>query len=425
MAKVYKPAPYTPLTSECVHGVPSSLARKLAKWMKSCPTCVITRLAHQLEILQRMIARHGGIFKQKETHPMMHQLVRKEWVTAKLEMQNTIDRLEDLLKDEDMGVEDVAMLKEALQVWEKKRDGLEKVPGVRYADDAEEKEPTKEEKKGARLLMVWLKMVLQKEMSQEEQEEVATPTKSGLHRQRVPVRHQNFLLSTTPPVTSPQKGSCANSQQPSSTTTSTWNPTPATPFEPQQTKRTPPTTPKTPTTPPFVKTQQKVATPKSSIKRPRIDSPPGSPPIPSDHKRVRIADRVTISPKHLNVVNPSPFEPLPRTQITVPHAAHTVAEHRRRRREFHRGKHYVPGAWASRDSSIKANTSFFRVKNKMMEVLVRNDLVAAKGEMEIVKQLKLIASHWLVLWWAKHVVPKLDLEKLVEDMGQMEKKEEV
>ncbi|KAI2481140.1 hypothetical protein Ptr902_06935 [Pyrenophora tritici-repentis] len=413
MARVYKPAPYTALMCACVHGLPSSIARKLGQWMK-------------LELLQRMIARRGGIFKQKETHPGIHSLARKEWVTTKLEMQNTIDRLEDLLKDEEMGEDDIAMLKEVLQVWEKKSDELKEVPGVPYADKAEEEEPTEEEKEFARLLMVWLKMVLEKEMSQEELEEAATSTPSKLHRQDVPIRHQKSLLSTTLPVTPPQQGSYAKSQQPLPVTTSTSNPTLAMLSEPHQAKCTPPITPKTPTTPPSVKTQQEVATPKSSLKRPRVDTP-DTPPSSMNHtcKRVRIADRVTISPEHLNVVNLSPFEPLARTKISVPHATHTVAEHRRRRGEFHRGRYYVPGVWAAKDlDSPKADTSFFRVNPRMMEAIVREDLQQAEREMGFVKKLKLVPGCWVVLWWAKYVVPKLDLEKLVEEMRQMKKKEE-
>ena len=429
MARYYNPA-YSPVTRGCAHAVPLSLARKL-HWLKSCPTCLTKRLVGQLELLQLLIAKHGGIFKQKEIYPIMHKIARRKWVVAKMEMQNSIDRFKDLLKDEEMGAEGEAMLKEALQVWEKKKSGLSRVPGVHDSDEAEEKEASEEEKEGARLLMVWLTMVLNKEMSQEEEEEeqedVATLTLSELYQQGLAVSQHKSLESTTPSITSPQNNTYASPQQrPLSSTTSTPNSTPATLFEPQQDTSVPPTSLKTPITPPSTETWQNIATPRSSLKRPRTNNPPDSLPAPPAHKRVRIADRVTISPDHLNIVNPLPFETLPRTKVTMPHAAHSTAEHSREKRLFHRRQRsYVPGAWASRASSEKANTSFFRIPDGEMKKLVLEELGREEKAEETARQLKLVGSRWLVLWWAKHVVPQLDLERLLAEMGRRKSTEKV
>ena len=414
MAEYYNPPTYSPLTRGCAHAVPFSLARKL-HWLKSCPTCLIKRLVDRLELLQLLIAKHGGIFRQKEIYPKAHKIVRRRWVVAKMEMQNSID----LFKDEDMGAEGEAMLKEALQVWEKKRSGLSRVPGVRDSDEAKENEASEEEKEGARLLMVWLTMVLNKEMSQEEeeQEEVATPILSELCQQGLPVSHHKSLESATPSAKSLEKTTHASPQQrPLPSTTPAPNPTPATLFEPQQDTSVPPITRQTLITPPSSETWQNIAPPRSSLKRPRTNNPPDTLPA---HKRVRIADCVTISPDHLNIVNPLPFETLARTKVTMPHAAHTTAEHSRQKRQFHRRQRsYVPGAWASRASSEKANTSFFRIPDGDMEKLVLDDLDREEKEKQTARQLKLVGSRWLVLWWARHVVPKLDLQRLLAEMGR-------
>jgi len=85
----------------------------------------------------------------------------------------------------------------------------------------------------------------------------------------------------------------------------------------------------------------------------------------------------------------------------------------------------VPSAWASSASSEKADTSFFRIPDGEMEKLVLEDLIKEEKGKETAGQLKLVGSHWLVLWWAKHVVPKLDMEKLLAEMGRRRSMEKV
>ncbi|RMZ67380.1 hypothetical protein GMOD_00001295 [Pyrenophora seminiperda CCB06] len=282
---------------------------------------------------------YGGVFKQRKYEPDKHTLVKKEWVAAKVQLQNSIDQFEVWLRDDDIGVEDQSILEKALKVWEIEREQLSRVPGVRMSIKVEEKEPSEEDKEGARLLMVWLKMVVEKEMAQDELEEVAAPAPTL--------------------VTPPQNASCSSLEQVSKCAT--------------------PSPPKTPTTPPPVTIQQKVTTPKSSLKRPLTSSPPGGSPSTSlANKRVHIADCVTISPSHLNVIDPLLFDYLPYIPVTATHAAHTTSEHSRPQHMFHRGTRYVPGAWASSASNEKANTSFFGIPDEDMNKLVQGDIDIAK-----------------------------------------------
>lgn len=161
-----------PVVSSYMHTISTTLEPKLPS-PHHCPKCMITSQIAAIQSIHEQFDARGGVFQFKQKgqdgHTIQaHKAVRKAWRTAKIALTNTIETFEDLLQDDTAPVQDLAKLREALNVWDKKKIVLSRVPGLKYVDGAEEGEPTEEEKEGARLLMVWLKMVVEKEMTKEE-----------------------------------------------------------------------------------------------------------------------------------------------------------------------------------------------------------------------------------------------------------------
>ncbi|CAG5138393.1 uncharacterized protein ALTATR162_LOCUS343 [Alternaria atra] len=386
----------TPVVSICTHTIPTSLAPELSP-LQLCPTCMITSQIAAINFVQEQFDARGGIFQSKQKGPdghttHDHKAARKAWRTAKIALTNTIEKFEDLLEDKNTPVQDLPKLREALNVWDKKKIVLTRVPGLKYVDGAEEEEPTEEEKDGARLLMVWLKMVVEKEMTQEELKSSRTNPPVGTSHptsSRIPVACP--FQYAVPQEPAPQK--CSDVRQSECPLLAI-----------TQMLATPPP-----------KSRHHVATPKSILKRPRAINLSGSAsasPSPSP-KRVCLSDSVIMSPEHLCIANPSPFHPLSRTANVLPHAAHTVAEHHRPRPEFHRiTEAYVPGVWASAAFDEKADTSFRSMTRLEMEKRFKEESEEQEQEQRLANKLKKTSRGWVALWWARKMAPNLDLDKL-------------
>ena len=401
MVRVEGAAPVC-VASICTHAKAATLAPKPASPLL-CPTCTITSQIAAIQSVQGQFDARGGVLKSQkrgeDRHTAdAHKVLRKAWRTAKIALANTIEKFEDLLEDKNTPVQDLPKLREALNVWDKKKIVLTRVPGLRYVQGAEEGEPTDEEKEEARLLMVWLKMVIEKEMTQEELES----------------------SRTNPPV---DTSLSTSSQTPA--TSQLQYPVPQEPSGVRQFEFECPLLAIAQTLATSLPDyQHNIAMPKPVLKRPRAITLTGSQssspsPLP---KRVRLSDTVTMSPEHLYVANPPPFQPLSRTAIVLPHATHTLAEHHRRRPEFHRTTEvYVPGVWASGAFSEKVDTSFRSMTRQEMEKRYKQESDEQEQEQELAIKLKDTSRGWVALWWAKKMAPNLDLEKLEMEM-EMEMK---
>jgi hypothetical protein len=404
-----------PAVSTCTHVIPSTLAPKLLS-LHLCPTCMISSQIETIESVQQQFDIRGGLFQSKEAvqdghSSHAHKSVRRKWRNAKVALINTVERFEDLLNDNKASVQDLAKLREALNVWDKKKILLSRVPGLKYIDGAEEGEPTDEEKKGARLLMVWLRMVIEKETEELRGEGISSLIAKRLYNpHRVPTTLQSSRsdlsvgASTPAPALAPIRW--VSTPEPASKERS----------DAYQSERTLPPVAKTTATP-LAKTRQDVAMPKPILKRSRTSTTSGSQSASRWPKRVRTSNSVTISPEHLYVTNPSPFQPLSRTAIVLPHAAHALAENHRHRHEFHRTSPvYVPGAWASEAFDQKANTSFRGMSRQEMKKHFEQDEAEQEQEQVLPDKLRDISRGWVALWWANKVVPHLDLERLKLEM---------
>lgn len=399
--------PVTPVLSTCAHAVPTTLASKLPSPQR-CPACTITSQIRDIEAVQGQFDIRGGLFQSKEggkgDHASAcHKAVRRAWRRAKIALTNTVELFEDLLNDISVPVQDLAKLREALNVWDEKKILLGRVPGLRYINGAEEGEPTELEKEGARLLMVWLRMVIEKETKEEWRDEVKpSVSATGLNepQQVLTIPESARLdplveaLRSQPPefqwTSAPEPSSEESSDAHTTATTMT-------------------------VTPPA--SRHDFAMPKSILKRPRTRTIPGSQSASPSPKRVRTTDSVTISPEHLYVVNPSPFQPLSRTTIVLPHAAHTLAENRRPRPKFHRTTTaYTPGVWASEAFSEKLDTSFRGMSHEDMKKQYDEDSEEQEREEMLADKLKETSRGWVALWWANKVAPHLDLEMLEMEM---------
>ncbi|KAG9188040.1 hypothetical protein G6011_01963 [Alternaria panax] len=400
MVRVRSAAPVC-VASMCTHAKTATLSPKLpSPWL--CPTCTITSQIAAIQSVQEELDARGGVLqsqqKREDRHTTnTHKVIRKAWRTTKITLANTIQKFEDLLEDKNTSIQDLPRLREALNVWDKKKIVLTRVPGLKYVEGAEEGEPTEEEKEGARLLMVWLKMVVEKEMTQEELK--SSPTD--------PLVGTSQPTSSRIPSASPFEYIVPRESEPQEHPDIRQSECPLLALA--QTLATP-----------LPEPQHKAATHKSVLKRPRATALSGSPssasPSPS-LKRVRTSDTVTVSPGHLYVTNPSPFQQFSRVSIMLPHAAHTFAEHHRRRPEFHRTTGlYVPGVWASTGFSEKADTSFRSMTREEMEKRYKEESEEQEEEQRVANGLKKASRGWVALWWAKKMAPNLDLEKLEMEM---------
>jgi hypothetical protein len=334
-----------------------------------------------VQSIQKRFEARGGVFRSKEKGETGkatrgHKAARKAWRAAKIALTNTIAKFEDLLQDKKIPDWDLKKLRAALDLWDKEKIKLCRVPGLRYVDGAEEGEPTDEEEEEAWLLMVWLEMVVKREMTKEE---LNSPQQSSMS-----------------PNTSRTNPSVAISQPPSSRI--------------HQSERVSRAATKTPTL------LQNVAGPKGILKRPHTVTLLDTSASPS-LKRVRLSDSVTVSPEHLYVTNPSPFHPLSRTAVIRPHSAHTFADYHRQRPKFHRTTEaYVPGVWSGTTMSETVNTSFRDMACSEMEKQFKEESEEQEQELELARKLKETSRGWVALWWAKKMAPNLDLEKLKMEM---------
>ncbi|KAL1795338.1 hypothetical protein ACET3X_007154 [Alternaria dauci] len=379
----------------CTHAKATTLSPKLPSPLL-CPTCTITSQIAAVQTIQGKFDACGGVLKSQQkgedrhTTPA-HKAMRRAWRTAKIALANTIQKFQDLLEDKSTPVQDLAKLREALDVWDKKKIVLTRVPGLRYVEGAGEGEPTDDDKKEAQLLMMWLKMVVEKEMTPEE---LASPRTNQPVVTSLPVSSHIPTTSRSQYAVPQQRPNIRPSECPllalaQSLTTSSPSP------------------------------QQNAAMLKPALKRPRdnnmADSPSASPSPP--RKRVRLSNTVTVSPEHLYVTNPSPFRPLSRTAIVLPHATHTFAKHHRRRPEFHRKTQvYVPGVWSSGTTSEIVDTSFRGKTRVEMEKIYKQESEEQEQEQELAAKLKEASRGWVALWWAKNMAPNLNLEKLKMEM---------
>ncbi|KAI4648093.1 hypothetical protein J4E93_004504 [Alternaria ventricosa] len=350
----------------------------------------------------------GGLFQSKEggkgDHASAgHKAVRRDWRRAKIALTNTVELFEDLLNDISVPDQDLAKLREALNVWDEKKVLLGRVPGLRYVDGAEEGEPTELEKEGARLLMVWLRMVIEKEMKEEWRDE-------GISAISATVLNEPQQVLTIPESTGLDPLVEAMRSQPPE---SQWISAP----EPASEESSDAHTTAIAMTATPLASQLNFAIPGSILKRPRTRTIPGSQPTSPSPKRVRTTDSVTISPEHLYVVNPSPFQPLSRTAVVLPHADHTLADYHRPRPKFHRTTPaYTPGVWASEAFSKKVDTSFRGISREDMEKHYDDESAEQEQEQMLADKLKETSRGWVALWWANKIAPHLDLEKLKMEM---------
>ncbi|KAF1831193.1 hypothetical protein BDW02DRAFT_557462 [Decorospora gaudefroyi] len=398
----------------CTHVVPTFLAFRLRS-PKVCPRCIVEQQILVIQEVQRELVDRGGTFKSKEDDPSGHKTIRMVWRDAKIALTNTIIKFEDLLKEKDVPAADLAELRDALDVWERKKIVLGRVPGVLYVAGAEEEEPTEDEMEGARLMMELLRMVVGKEMEGEEMA-VATPTPSRPSlRSQLPIKIRRPLFAAL------------DESQPGGTTVLQPKHTPIlvkdTSDRMQQSRPTRPTIPK-PSSKPLIeaqKTENATSTDpnltscpnwtrKSILKRPRTTTSHSH-----QHKRIRITDYATVSSEALSTSNPSPFHKLCNKPTRQAHSPHIVAEQQRPRSAFLRGSTlYTPGVWASSAHSRKANTSFFNVSPYVMKMLQKGEFREEEEEKELARGLRVVAGAWVGLWWVRNVVPGLDLGVLME-----------
>ena len=369
---------------------------------------MIISQARDIEAVQEQFELRGGLFQSKEggkgDHASPgHKAVRRNWRRAKIALTNTVELFEDLLNDTSVPVQDLTKLREALNIWNYKKVLLGRVPGLRYVDGAEEGEQTKLEKEGARLLMVWLRKVIEKEMDEEWRDEVTSSmSATGLNEpQEVLTMPESTRLD---PLVE-----ALRSQPPESR----WISVP----EPELGEKLDAHPAATAITATPLASEHNSAVPKSILKRLRTRTIPGSQSASPSPKRARTTDSVTISPEHHYIVNPSPFQPLSRTAVVLPHADHTHAEYHRPRPKFHRTTPaYTPGAWASDAFSEKVNTSFLGMSREDMEKHYDDESAEQEQEQMVADKLKETSRGWVALWWANKVAPHLDLEKLKMEM---------
>jgi hypothetical protein len=337
------------------------------------------------------------------------------WKKTKIALANIVSKLEDLLNESDLSVEDLAKLREALEIWEKQKNLLGRVPGQRYARGLRVPEPTEEDRERARVFMNWVRNTMKREMlqikSRKATKSISSPPYSGdlrgsQHAQRPPA-----LVSCSTESSSkipPQENSHGHLQQP----------LPIVLLVPTTSPQRPPYVQKTENT--------SLVSPPSNIEigptvpRSIFDSLRTiiffkSPSHAPKYKHVRISDAVTISSEHLSIVNPSPFKTLSRATTTAPHALHTTAEYKRHKYTYvRRHPFYQPGVWASAANTRKANTSFFHVRPWVMEMYVGRELKREEREKKIALQLKHDSWQWRVTALGETVAPIVGLEKLIE-----------
>jgi hypothetical protein len=371
------PVAKAPESLSCGHAIS---ARITPQNSRLCPSCQIFRHVQAIKDVQRDLTKRGGVFQSKDM-PHGHKTVRQRWRVEKLRAINMLDRFQLMLKDAQLSEKDKADITKAFKVWEEEAPNLEIVPGVVYQDDNVQAEPSKEEHEVARLMIELLKLMLQKEMAEEDKK--AT---------RLPIR----LREEAP------DGQAHQEPRPLQ---------PAMPKAPNQSAI------------------QAIATPKSPRPILKRKGTPGSPTSPQC-KLLRFDTVATVSPAHLNFSSPTPFGSSPlasssvkgviKPSITVttqPHRKCTSVEHKRKPHEFKRKRpEYSPGTWASGAFEEKANTSWCTVYWENAERQMEQEQKEAQEEEQLVLALKVILSVWTSLWWVRKVTRHIDLEELKSKM---------
>lgn len=306
-----------------------------------------------------------------------HTKLKRQWSKAKIALSNTLARFEELLAEKQLSAEDLGEVELALRLWEDRSISLTRVPGMRYARGAEEQEPTEEDHEFARLMMQYLKVVLENELTADDKAAVA---------------EAKFMESA-------QHDNLTGKDQAAA------HELPVMLLPPKPPARSPASTLLTP---------RIAQTPKSILKR-SASLTPSLTPSPS-RKRIRLADIVTVSPASLNISNPSPFIKLTNEPTLREHRHTATAENRRRRTIFWRPSPlYEPGAWASGGFESKANTSYYKAEWESMEQEKQQEEQEAEEEQRVAEGLKLVAGVWMGVWWVKKVLGSIDLKKAMEE----------
>ncbi|KAF1914324.1 hypothetical protein BDU57DRAFT_291185 [Ampelomyces quisqualis] len=344
-----------------------------------CPGCKFREIISKIKAAQQQLVERGGAFASKEIGKG-HNNVKKHWRVPKIHLANTVAQYEALLSHPGISLRDRYKLESLLDIWNREKDGLAEVPGMRQVPT--EKEPSQKEHEVARLMIELLKLVLEKEMAAEDkvsnEGSVATNNPSNRHEQQ---QSQTTIskaatVSACLPAT-PKSASCA---APNRTVT---------------------------------------PLPRESILKRKPTSSLASPQT----KRIRITDTVTLSPPRLNITNPNPFTQLSAALTLQPHAKHTEAEDARPRYSFQRRKaSYEPGAWASGAEEEKANTSFATRSWERAEKARCKEIEEEEEERRVVEGLEIVTGAWVGVWWVRGVVVCVGLEELGRVMGGTERR---
>ncbi|EAT78519.2 hypothetical protein SNOG_14282 [Parastagonospora nodorum SN15] len=375
-----RPVASRPADSPCQHTVSSALMELMTD-PHMCPECTMAGHIKATQDVQRDFADRGGAFASKDM--AHHKTLRQRWRKVKIPAMSALTYYEELLLCPRLSADDVRQLKNALDLWEKKKVALTRVPGMEYVPGAEEDEPTDEEHQVARLMMELLKMVLDKEMTDEDKRSLKKSKKS--ESRHVRTRGGASII----------KG-CAETQKDASPQ----SPTPSTD------SRSNPTHPLTG----VPHNCNDSGSLKSILKRKA-----SSPALSNAEKRLRVTPTVTVSAPHLNTTNPSPFIKLASTSTSQPHNKHAFVAHRRSRRAFKRGTpHHTAGAWASGADEDKAETSGLRRSWADFESDVEREMEEEREEKAMVAELGVVAGAWMGVWWVRRVLGGLDLRLMRE-----------
>ncbi|KAF2032994.1 hypothetical protein EK21DRAFT_109447 [Setomelanomma holmii] len=335
----------------CAHEKATSVFARLQN-SHQCPVCIILEPINAIQNVQQQLINRGGwsAFKGMGVY---HKTLKNKWRKAKIDLTNIVELYETLLSNPEISADDSERLNIALEIYDKKKVALTRVPGLQYVEGAEEEERTEDDSEAATLMVQLLRAVLDEEMEEEDkdyaarwaafatEEELIKPWRGSENKRKAKVTLRNLQT--------PQKSD----------------------------------TPMSPST-------GSPSTPKSSIKRKSSRSPISS----TGKKRVRISLTATVSPAQLNTYDPSSLLlPTPSEPAIKPHSAHSIAEHRRMRGNFWRpSQTYTPGTWASKPNEEKANTHKMYVS---WDMVMRQEAKESAKEKENRKKMSSIAKMWV------------------------------
>ncbi|KAH7086187.1 hypothetical protein FB567DRAFT_497126 [Paraphoma chrysanthemicola] len=356
----------------CPHERSEFLATRLPV-PSQCPTCIIFEPINDIREVQQEFVDRGGAFSSKEKGEH-HKTLKSNWKRAKISLMRIVTLYESLMNDPQVPANDKAKVRLALDVYEKRKVALARVPGLEYVEGAEEEQPTEEDTKIAGLMVELLKKVLDEEMQTEDKEYAAkwpaiATTEEPLKPWWKLTAKENLAITMHRPQTPSERPSIS---QPA--------PSPLTPRS-------------------ILKRQQSLSS---------------SPSM--DGKRICIAETVTVSPAHLNVRDPSKLMLEPTEPTTQPHSKHATGEHKRARVQFWRpGAAYRPGPWASQACEEKANTSNMKVDwNELMKL----EQTEAARESVVTEKMRNIAKIWAEKRATRNVIQSQNLEEWDKRFGK-------